>query len=156
MINLDGVGGPGRVVIDGSDRVGIPPSDDISADREAGLAIFDLLNLARVAEGLAPLAWSEGLAEIGDGHAFEMYTDGFFSHSSNSTGSVADRLRSAGIPFVVVGENLALAPTVDNVHEGLLASPSHAANMLEARFRRVGIGTYRGPLGLMVVQVFSG
>ncbi len=156
MVNLDRVIGNGQVVIQSDDRVSLVPSTDIAADRAAGVAIFDLLNLARVDAGLKPLAWSEALAEVGDAHAREMYQEGFFSHSSPSTGTVADRVQAAGIPYLVIGENLALAPTVDNVHEGLLASPGHRANMLERRFRRVGIGVYHGPLGLMVVEVFQG
>lgn len=156
MINLNGAIGHGRVVIEGTAQVGLPASEDIAGDRSAASGIFDLLNLARVDADLSPLAWSEALAEVGDAHAFDMYSKGYFSHESSDTGSVADRVQAAGIPYVLVGENLALAPTVENVHDGLLASPSHAANMLEPRFRRVGIGVYRGPLGLMVVQVFSG
>jgi hypothetical protein len=156
MVNLDAIVGQGQVVIETDDRVTIPPSEDIEADRAAGIQIFDYLNLARVDGGLAPLAWSESLAAVGEDHAFEMYDEGFFAHTSEATGSVADRMEAAGIPYVLVGENLALAPTPENVHEGLMTSPGHRANIMETRFRRVGVGVYRGPLGLMVVQVFSG
>lgn len=156
MVNLDRAIGAGRVVIDGEQRVAIAVSSDIEATSDAARAIFDLLNLARVDAGAEPLAWSDALAEVAEAHAFEMYTAGYFSHVSPDTGTVAERLQTARIPYVVVGENLALAPTVENVHEGLLASPGHRVNMLESRFRRVGIGAYRGPLGLMVVEVFSG
>ena len=69
---------------------------------------------------------------------------------------MADRLAAQGIPFRIAGENLALNPTVDGVHGGLAASPSHRATMLETRFTRVGISVHDGPLGLMVVQVFTG
>ena len=156
MVNLDAVVGDGQMVIETDDRVDLPSSDDIAPDRAAGVEIFEFLNLARADAGLSLLAWSESLAGVGDGHAFEMYSEGYFSHTSSSTGSVADRMELAGIPYVIVGENLALAPTPEQVHEGLMASPGHRANILESRFRRVGVGVYRGPLGLMVVQVFSG
>jgi len=37
----------------------------------------------------------------------------------------------------------------------LMASPGHRQNMLDDRFTRVGISAVEGPLGVMVVQVFS-
>ena len=62
---------------------------------------------------------------------------------------------AAGIPSRTVGENLALAATARTVHDGLMDSPGHKANILGSGFTRVGIGAIRGPLGIMVVQVFS-
>ncbi|MGH2722992.1 MAG: CAP domain-containing protein [Actinomycetota bacterium] len=37
-----------------------------------------------------------------------------------------------------------------------MESPGHRENILRPEFRRVGIGVVSGPLGLMVVQVFTG
>ena len=69
---------------------------------------------------------------------------------------MGDRLAAQDIPFLIAGENLALNPTVDGVHDGLALSPGHSAAMLEPRFTRVGISAHDGPLGLMVAQVFTG
>ena len=145
------------VVIEGDERVEIPPVGEPVEDRpDLAIELLDRLNLLRIEEGEEPLAWSAALAEIAAGHGAEMYAEGYFSHVSPATGSVADRLAAQGIPFRVAGENLALNPTVDGVHGGLAASPSHRATMLEQRFTRVGVSVYDGPLGLMVVQVFTG
>ena len=116
--------------------------------------MFDLLNRARVDAGVDPLAWSTALAEVAAGHGFEMYEEGYFSHVSPATGTVADRMAKVGILYRVVGENLALSPTAESVHDGLMASLGHRENMLDERFTRVGISAVEGPLGLMVVQVF--
>jgi uncharacterized protein YkwD len=35
-------------------------------------------------------------------------------------------------------------------------SPGHYENIVRPTFRRVGIAAIKGPLGYMVVQVFSG
>ena len=155
--------GPGHpatdrlVVIEGDERVEIMPAGGPVEDRpDLATELLDRLNLLRIEEGEEPLAWSAALAEIAAGHGVEMYEEGYFSHVSPDTGSVDDRLDAQGIPFRVAGENLALNPTVDGVHGGLAASPSHRATMLEARFTRVGISVHDGPLGLMVVQVFTG
>ena len=145
------------VVIEGDERVEITPAGGPVEDRpDLATELLDRLNLFRIEAGEEPLAWSAALAEIAAGHGFEMYEEGYFSHVSRGTGSVADRLAAQGIPFRIAGENLALNPTVDGVHGGLAASPSHRATMLETRFTRVGISVHDGPLGLMVVQVFTG
>jgi uncharacterized membrane protein required for colicin V production len=158
LINLREVFGERRVIIGPGEVLAIPPATagEIHDDPAAARRIFDLLNQARVDAGLDPLAWSDALAGVGHGHAEEMYLDGYFAHESPQTGDVGDRLAAAGITFRVAGENLALAATAADVHDGLMASPGHRANILDVDYRRVGIAVVRGPLGLMTVQVFTG
>jgi uncharacterized membrane protein required for colicin V production len=158
LINLREVFGERRVIIGPGEVLAIPPATagEIHDDPAAARRIFDLLNQARVDAGLDPLAWSDALAGVGHGHAEEMYLDGYFAHESPQTGDVGDRLAAAGITFRVAGENLALAATADDVHDGLMGSPGHRANILGADYRRVGIAVVSGPLGLMTVQVFTG
>ena len=157
LVNLNQLIGDQQVVIEGAERVEIPVlGGDLVEARDEAQEVFELLNLARIDAGEDPLAWSDALAEVASGHGFEMYREGYFSHVSAETGTVADRVAAFGIPTGVVGENLALSPTAASVHEGLLASPGHRANMLNGRFTRVGIAAIQGPLGLMVVQVFTG
>lgn len=128
---------------------------DLERDLEAGVEITLLVNEERVAAGLRTLTWSSALTEVAAAYATEMATEGFFSHNSPRTGDVGDRLSAAGIDFRTAGENLAWGPTVDRVHDGLMNSPTHRANILNQQYRNVGIGVVRGPLGLMVVQVFQ-
>jgi len=158
LINLRKVFGARRVVIGPGEVVAIPAAtaDEIRDDPTDARRIFDRLNQARVDAGLDPLAWSDALAAVGHGHAVEMYLDGYFAHESPKTGDVGDRLAAVGITFRVAGENLALAATADDVHDGLMESPAHRANILGADYRRVGIAVVAGPLGLMTVQVFTG
>lgn len=134
------------------------PATDLSeleSDPQAGVEITLLVNEERSAAGLPPLRWSAALSEVALAYATEMVTEGFFSHNSPTTGDVADRLSAAGIGYRTAGENLAWGPTVERLHNGLMNSPSHRANILNAGYRNVGIGVVRGPLGLMVVQVFQ-
>ena len=118
--------------------------------------IFDLLNNQRVAAGRPPLAPSEGLSDIARNHALDMYTNGYVSHVSPTTGRIRDRVEGSGIRLTIVGENLALASSTRAVHDGFLRSDSHRGNMLERSYDRVGIAAIDGPYGLMVVQVFGG
>jgi uncharacterized protein YkwD len=49
-------------------------------------------------------------------------------------------MRQANVRFVTAGENLALAPSLQIAHTGLMNSPGHRANILHRDFGRVGIG----------------
>jgi uncharacterized protein YkwD len=69
---------------------------------------------------------------------------------------VGDRLEAVEIPYSLAGENLALAATTTQVHDGLMGSPGHRENILRPEFRRAGVAVVDGPLGLMTVQVFTG
>jgi uncharacterized membrane protein required for colicin V production len=147
-----------RLVLDHDDVAQIPAAapDEITHAPEDAALIFGFLNRARVDAGLAPLVWSDGLASAALGHAQEMYLDGYVSHVSPKTGTVGDRVRLVGIPLVAVGENIGLASSALAVHQALMESEGHRANILSSGYDRVGIGAVQGPLGLMVVQVFGG
>jgi uncharacterized membrane protein required for colicin V production len=158
LLNLDSLVGREKLILEEDETVALPPAvpGEIRSDEKAAKEIFDLVNRSRIEAGLDPLAWSTPLAVVGEGHAVDMYQGGYFSHQSPTSGSVTDRVTMAGIPYLVVGENLALAATARTVHDGLMESPGHRANLLGVNFTRLGIGVIRGPHGLMVVQVFSG
>ena len=150
--------GDRNVVLEGDDSIAIPPApaDELTPDPAAADDVYLLVNRARSETGAPPLAWSDALAEVAMGHAMDMYTNGFVSHVSPTTGTVGDRVRAARIPLSVIGENLALAATPRAVHSGFMESDGHRANILRASFDRVGVAAVDGPLGLMVVQVFGG
>jgi uncharacterized membrane protein required for colicin V production len=158
LLALEPVLGDQRLILKGDARVEFPPAQpgDIAEVPEDADVIFQLVNEARLAEGLAPLAWSDELAAVGAAYAEEMYLAGFISHFSSETGGVADRVGEAGIRLAIVGENIGLAASARAVHIGLMDSQDHRANILHPDFDRVGIGAVQGPLGLMVVQVFGG
>lgn len=158
LLSLQRIVGSKQVIIEDDETLELRAIErsELAASPDVAAEIFELLNRARIDEGLDPLAWSDGLTPVGEAHAFEMYTQGYFSHVSPITGSVGDRATQAGLTYRLVGENLALAASPHMVHDGLMNSPGHRENILRTEFRRVGIGVVDGPLGLMVVQVFSG
>lgn len=158
MLNLRELVGDRKVVIGPGESLEIPPADpdDLERDRNAAEEIFEKVNASRVEAGLQPLRWSGDLANVAVGHAREMYVEGYFAHESPRTGNVGDRLRAAEFSYRLAGENLALAATPNEVHNGLMDSPGHRANILGSDFTTVGIAVIRGPLGLMTVQVFTG
>jgi uncharacterized protein YkwD len=122
---------------------------------QAEARVLVLLNEARRAAGLDVLAPDTELREIALAHSEDMIDNEFFSHVSPSTGSPEDRARRSGVLVSQFGENIALAPTPEAVHEGLMDSPGHRANMLRPEFTHVGIGVLDGPGGLMVTMNFG-
>ncbi len=158
LLSLDRLFGDRRIVLEEGATLEIEAAaaHELSPDAAAAEETFSLLNRSRLEARLDPLAWSDALAEVGARHAQEMYLEGYFSHQSPRTGDVAARTLMSGVSFRLVGENLALASTARAVHAGLMDSEAHRANILGTEYRRVGIGVVRGPLGLMVVQVFAG
>ena len=66
-----------------------------------------------------------------------------------------ERMREANVRFLAAGENLALAPTLQIAHTGLMNSPGHRANILRPGFGRLGIGILDGGVyGIMISQEF--
>ncbi|MEW6660977.1 MAG: CAP-associated domain-containing protein [Bacillota bacterium] len=103
--------------------------------------IFDLVNTARIKEGLPLLAWHESAARIAKSHSQDMAANNFFSHESPQTGSLADRFRRAGILYRAIGENIAWGyPDAITAHEGWLNSPSHRENVFSMHFTALGVG----------------
>ena len=126
------------------------PREDLEAKMIA------MVNEERAKQGLQPLKADPALVEVGRIHSKDMFARGYFSHYSLEGKTVSDRLRGAGIRFLVAGENLALAQTLTIAHNGLMESPGHRANILQPRYGRIGIGILDGGIyGLMITQVFK-
>ena len=113
--------------------------------------IWDPWNVPHIARhGITP----EEAEEVCHGES--MFQRGFFAHVDLDGATPFDRMRRGGVRFSGAGENLALAPTVEVAHEGLMNSPGHRANILNARFRRIGIGAASGGMhGRMFTQNFA-
>jgi uncharacterized protein YkwD len=117
--------------------------------------MLKLVNKERAAAGLKPLAADPELTEVARQHSADMFARGYFAHVTPEGRDPFDRIRAANIRFVAAGENLALAPTLQIAHTGLMNSPGHRANILARDFGRVGIGILDGGIrGLMVTQNF--
>ena len=118
--------------------------------------LYALLLTERSNQNLAPLELSEKLSDIALNYAYTMYQDGFWCHKNPKNGElVGDRLSKQGFPYIDIGENLALSSSVRSGHISLMNSESHKNTILDNEFKRVGIGIVSGPLGLIIVQIFS-
>jgi uncharacterized protein YkwD len=117
--------------------------------------MLKLVNRERAANGLEPLAPDAEMTEVARKHSADMFTRGYFSHNTPENKTPFDRMRAENVRFLTAGENLALAPTLEIAHNGLMNSPGHRANILRPQFGRLGIGVLDGGrLGLMITQNF--
>lgn len=114
------------------------------------------VNKERTQRGFKALTFNPKLRDVGRLHSADMFNRGYFAHYSLESKNVADRADAAGIKYLVIGENLALAPSLDLAHNGLMNSPGHKANILSPDFGKIGIGIMDGGVyGLMVTQIFT-
>ncbi len=117
--------------------------------------MLELVNGERMAAGLRPLAADAELEQVARQHSTDMFARGYFAHVTPEGHDPFERMRAADVRFLTAGENLALAPTLQIAHAGLMRSPGHRANILQRDFGRVGIGIMDGGIhGLMVTQDF--
>ncbi len=117
--------------------------------------MLSLVNRERIANGLLPFEADPEMTEVARRHSADMFSRGYFAHNTPENKSPFDRMHDANVRFRTAGENLALAPTLQTAHTGLMNSPGHRANILRPQFGRVGIGILDGGRrGLMVTQNF--
>jgi len=139
-----------------NERVTLPYT--VAAPRprpELEAKMLELVNGERVAAGLRPLAPDPELGQVARQHSADMFARGYFAHVTPEGRDPFERMREANVRFFTAGENLALTPTMQIAHTGLMRSPGHRANILQRDFGRVGIGIMDGGIhGLMVTQDF--
>ncbi len=125
-------------------------------DQEAEMEMLRLLNEERTQRGLPELVMDETLREVARQHSVDMFKRGYFGHVDPEGTTPFDRMLAGGATFIIAGENLAVAPTVNIAHKGLMGSPGHRENILRSEFLRVGIGAARGgSYGTMFTQKFT-
>jgi len=118
-------------------------------------ALFAMVNGARKTEARAPLARDPSLDRLAEAHAAAIARLGRLAHDAGD-GDPMSRVRAAGLATTSVGENVAHAVTAKLAHRLLWASPSHRQNLLDARFRSLGVGAVKGPDGsLWVCELFA-
>ena len=128
-----------------------------SVDLEAESEMFNLVNSERGKAGIPLLEIAQDqLLETARTHGKDMFERGYFSHYNPDGESPFDRMKRDGVKYVAAGENLALAPTSQLAHEGLMNSPGHRANVLSPDFGKVAVGVIDGGIyGKMFVQLFT-
>lgn len=131
-------------------------TEDVTIDLISEQLMFVMVNKERADRGIKILVMDLNLRAVARAYSADMLKKGYFAHYSPEGKSVADRLLSANIDFLVVGENLAYAPSLELAFNGLMNSPGHKANILSTDYSKIGIGVMDGGVyGKMFTQVFT-
>lgn len=126
-----------------------PAAAPLALDQQFDTAIFDAINGARIANGLAPLTMNASLRTAAKNYARLLLARNAFDHSLD--GQPWDRALREGYSSGVVGEVLALSATSEPLDvpshtkliiEAWLASPGHRDIILGTHFAfsEAGVG----------------
>jgi uncharacterized protein YkwD len=106
------------------------------------------VNNYRTANGVPGLDWEEGAYAKAHAWSQKMADDGALSHSNLASGVPAGWHR--------LGENVAMAPTLDGALRALENSAPHRANLLNRGYSRIAIGVVQARGYFWVTEVFIG
>lgn len=128
----------------------------LSVDEKAESDMFTKINFERKKLAISELIWEPTIVPTARAHAKDMWERKYFAHVSPDGKDVGDRLQMSKVEYSFAGENLALASTTITAHNGLMNSKGHRENILDPRFKKVGVGVIdNGVYGKMYVQVFT-
>ncbi len=128
----------------------------MSVANQYEVQMLALINAERAAAGLQPLRLNYKLNSSAEDHSRWMINTDVFSHTGANGSSATDRMRAAGYVFSGSwsnGENIAwqsergaagISDDVINLHQSLMNSPGHRANILNPNFVEIGIGIETG------------
>lgn len=158
VASLQSLFGSARAVPEGAEVLSIPPAadDEVRQVRDEVDEVLSWINDHRTGLGLAALGLSQGIADVAEERAVEMYTTGRLSRDTPPGGNVADDLDAAEIRLQASGENLALASSSRAAFAGMVDSATGAAQLGVSAYDRVGISVVEGPTGILLVIVFGG
>jgi uncharacterized protein YkwD len=102
--------------------------------------LLRMLNESRAQAGLPALEVDPRVEAVALAHSEDMVAHDFTGHESPTTGTPADRVRAAGLHSGLVLENIGRGYSAREIHDGLVASPGHHANLVNPDANVVGIG----------------
>jgi uncharacterized protein YkwD len=132
-----------------------PTSSGQIYDSSFASQVLKLVNVERKNGGLSELTMSKSLTAPANKRAEEIVQS--FSHTRPNGTAWSTVLDEFNISVTTAGENLAYGyNTPEAVVEGWMNSPGHRANIMNAKFKNIGIGVYKDGNGTVyATQLFS-
>jgi hypothetical protein len=130
----------------------------VNAQTRSGVmeqALLQYANRERTTRGLAPLKWSDALAEAAQKHAYRMAQENTLSHQFPGEPPVQERAARAGAQFSTIAENVAEGPDVATIHKEWMNSPPHRANVLDPHLDSIGIAVATNNGTMFAAEDFS-
>jgi uncharacterized protein YkwD len=114
--------------------------------------MYQATNNSRLNNGIHRVDIHWMMSKLARQHSIAMAQRGIIFHNSIS---VIQGTYLEGIDWSTWGENVGVTGgTIGSLESAFMQSPGHRANILNQRFRRVALGTYRDDDGLLWVTVF--
>ena len=117
--------------------------------------LYQLVNAERARAGLPQLQWDSHLADAARLHTLKMAKTGELSHQFPGEPNLGARAGDAGAHFNSVAENVAYAGDVPALHNNLMHSPHHRANILSPDSNAIGIALVSRGSELYVTEDFA-
>jgi uncharacterized protein YkwD len=112
--------------------------------------MYQATNGSRLHNGVARVNIHWTMSRLARRHSISMANKGYIFHTSNPSSFYLK-----GVRWSRWGENVGVTSgTVAGIQDAFMRSPDHRSNILNRRFHRVALGTYRDPDGLLWVTVF--
>lgn len=105
------------------------------------------LNALRVSQGLHELCVNPDLTNMARAWSEQMARRGAISHNPNMS-------KQAPAVWTKLGENVGVGGTETAIHNALVKSPGHYANLVDAKYTEVGIGVVQSNGRIYVTQNF--
>lgn len=117
--------------------------------------LVEMAQAARASQALPPLARSSLLDAVAERRAAALAAAQTLAHDTGD-GDPAARLGESEPDAHLVGENVAHETSVTRAARALWSSVSHRGNLLEPRFRAIGVGVAKGDDGsLWIAEEFT-
>lgn len=117
-----------------------------SAQTTAEARFVARINQARSELGLPPLVVRPRLTDYARSHSAAMSRQKTLFHTRNF---------SVLCCWSWIAENVGVGFDVPSLHRSFMASPTHRANILDPRLRRLGVGIFRSGGRIWVTQIFT-
>ncbi|MEK7569899.1 MAG: CAP domain-containing protein [Patescibacteria group bacterium] len=110
--------------------------------------IVSFTNESRQKNGVSTLQANSLLNEAATRKAKDMLSRNYFAHTTPDGKRFWTWIDATGYNYTLAGENLAVDFTSpESAHEALMASPTHRENILNKRYKEIGVAVVTGKMG---------
>jgi uncharacterized protein YkwD len=122
----------------------------ISTPLAVSSEIVRLVNVQRVAAGMAPVAENAALDAAATGHSQDQARRHVMTHTGSNGSTAGQRITASGYAWKSYGENVAAGwPDTASVFNAWMNSAGHRANILHASFTDVGVAAVTANNGVI-------
>lgn len=134
-----------KLVVTGFLFVTYPTPAELAAIISSNM--ISLVNKSRVEAGVEPLKENQLLASFAQAKGQDMITRDYFTHDTPEGKRPWQWINRGEYDYVYAGENLAMDFTsAEVVHAAFLKSPTHRRNILNSKYKEIGIAVLNGEM----------